>query len=104
MFEQAIQQDAQFPLARARLAEAWMDLDYEDKATGEMLHVTELAPNLSALPPLDMLYLQAITVTVRHNYQGAVENFEPKHRKRDSTRCFASFVVSRASRFRTART
>ena len=76
MFEQAIQQAAQFPLAHARLAEAWMELDYEERATSEMLRVTELAPNLSALPPLDMLYLQAITATVRRNYQGAVENYE----------------------------
>ena len=33
MFEQAIQADAQFPLAHARLAEVWMELDYEEKAT-----------------------------------------------------------------------
>ena len=75
-FEQAVQVDAEFPLAHARLAEVWMDLDYEDKATGEMLRVTELAPNLSTLPPLDMLYVQAIGATVRRNYQGAIENFE----------------------------
>lgn len=76
MFEEAIRADARFPLAHARLAEAWMELDYEERATGEMLRVTELAPNLSTLPPLDILYLQAITATVRRNYQGAVENFE----------------------------
>ena len=76
MFEEAIRADARFPSAHARLAEAWMELDYEERATGEMLRVTELAPNLSALPPLDILYLQAITATVRRNYRGAVENFE----------------------------
>lgn len=76
MFEEALRADARFPLAHTRLAEAWTELDYEERATGEMLRVTELAPNLSALPPLDILYLQAITATVRRNYQGAVENFE----------------------------
>jgi tetratricopeptide (TPR) repeat protein/tRNA A-37 threonylcarbamoyl transferase component Bud32 len=76
LFEQAIKTDAQFPLAHARLAEVWSDLDYEEKATNEMLRVTELAPNLSSLPPLDMLYVQAIGATVRRNYQGAVENLE----------------------------
>lgn len=76
MFEQAIRADARFPLAHARLAEAWTELDYEERATGEMLRVTELAPNLKALPALDILYLQAITATVRRNSQGAVENFE----------------------------
>ena len=76
LFEQAIQQDKQFPLAHARLAETWIELDYEDRATDEMLRVTELVPNLSALPALDLLYLQAITGMVRRNYQGAIENFE----------------------------
>ena len=76
LFEQAIKADAQFPLAHARLAEAWSDLDYDEKATNEMLRVTELAPNLSSLPPLDVLYVQAIGATVRRNYQGAVENLE----------------------------
>jgi eukaryotic-like serine/threonine-protein kinase len=76
LFEQSIQQDKQFPLAHARLAQTWIELDYEDRATDEMLRVTELVPNLSALPALDLLYLQAITGMVRRNYQGAVENFE----------------------------
>ena len=76
LFEQTIQTDARFPLAHARLAETWMELDYEDKATEEMLRVTELASSLSNQPPLDMLYLQGITATVRGNYNGAVENFE----------------------------
>lgn len=76
LLEQAIQADAQFPLAHARLAEAWMELDYEDKATSEMLRVTELLPQLSSLPQLDMLRLQAVTATVRRDYAGAVEKYE----------------------------
>jgi tetratricopeptide (TPR) repeat protein len=76
LFEQAIKTDAQFPLAHARLAEVWSDLDYEEKATNEMLRVGELAPNLSSLSPIELLYVQAITATVRRNYQGAVEKFE----------------------------
>lgn len=75
LFEQSIQQDKQFPLAHARLAQTWMELDYEGKATDEMLRVTELVPNMSA-PALDVLYLQAINGMVRRNYRGAVENFE----------------------------
>ncbi|HEU4768578.1 MAG TPA: tetratricopeptide repeat protein [Pyrinomonadaceae bacterium] len=76
LFEQALQVDEEFPLAHARLAETWMELDYEQKATDEMLRVTELVPNFSALPQIDLLYLQAITATVRRNYQGAIENYE----------------------------
>ena len=76
LFEQAIKTDDQFPLAHARLAEVWSDLDYEEKATNEMLRVSELAPNLSSLSPIDVLYVQAIGATVRRNFQGAVENLE----------------------------
>lgn len=97
LFEQAIQADKEFPLAHARLAEAWMELDYEEKATDELLRITELVPNLSALPPLDMLYLQAITATVRRNFQGAIENFEEISRRvPDDQRASAYFDVGRA--------
>lgn len=96
-FEQAIQTDAQFPLAHARLAEVWFELDYEGKATEEMLRVTELAPNLSALPPLDMLHVQAISATLRRNSQGAVENFEEIVRQTsESDKSFAYFDLGRA--------
>ena len=76
LFQQALDVDSRFPLAHARLAETWMELDYEQKAMDEMLRVTELVPNLSALPALDVLYLQAITATVRRNYQGAIDNYQ----------------------------
>ena len=97
LFEQAIKADDQFPLAHARLAEVWSDLDYEEKATNEMLRVSELAPNLSALPPTDMLYVQAITATVRRNYQGAVEKFEEIVRQQpEDQKTFAYFDLGRA--------
>ncbi len=97
LFEQALQVDQEFPLAHARLAEAWMELDYEEKATDELLRITELVPNLSAVPPLDMLYLQAITATVRRNYQGAIENFEEIARRLpEDEKASAYFDVGRA--------
>jgi serine/threonine protein kinase/lipopolysaccharide biosynthesis regulator YciM len=97
LFEQAIKADNQFPLAHARLAEVWSDLDYEEKATNEMLRVGELAPNLSSLPPTDMLYVQAITATVRRNYQGAVDKFEEIVRQQpEDQKTFAYFDLGRA--------
>lgn len=96
-FEQAIQTEPQFPLAHARLAEVWSDLDYDEKATNEMLRVGELAPNLSSLPATDMLYVQAITATVRRNYQGAVEKFEEIVRQvPEDQKTFAYFDLGRA--------
>lgn len=97
LFEQALQDDSRFPLTHARLAETWMDLDYEQKATDEMLRVTELVPNLSTLPPLDILYLQAITATVRRNHQGAIENHEAIVRDvPESEKSIAYFELGRA--------
>lgn len=97
LFEQAIQQDQQFSLAHARLAETWMELDYEGKATDEMLRVTELVPNFAALPRIDLLSLQAITATVRRNYPGAVENFqEIASRVPEDQKAAAYFDLGRA--------
>src|SRR5262249_30517533 len=97
LFEQAIKTDAQFPLAHARLAEVWSDLDYEDKATNEMLRVSELAPNLSSLSPIDLLCVQAIGATVRRNYQGAVENLEEiAKRSPEAEKASAYFDLGRA--------
>ena len=97
LFEQAIQIESRFPLAHARLGETWMDLDYEERATSEMLRVTELAPDLSSLPPLDVLYVQAISATVRRNYQGAIENLEEiVKRSPDEEKKSAYFDLGRA--------
>ena len=41
-FKQAIAVDSEFALARARLAQAWTELDYIDRAKDELLEVTRL--------------------------------------------------------------
>src|SRR6185369_2759469 len=64
--------DDQFALAHARLAEAWMELDYGDKAKDELLRVGELSPNRSLFTTVDSLYLDAITATVRRDFPRAV--------------------------------
>src|SRR5215813_6098451 len=68
----AINKDEQFALAHARLAEAWMELDYSDRAKDELLRVGELSPNRSLFMPVDGLYLDAITATVRRDFSRAV--------------------------------
>jgi serine/threonine protein kinase/Tfp pilus assembly protein PilF len=68
----AIASDDQFALAHARLAEAWMELDYSDRAKDELLRVNELTPNRSLFTPVDALYLDAITATVRRDFSRAV--------------------------------
>lgn len=97
LLERAVQADDRFLLAHARLAEAWAELDYEDRATGEMLRVTELMPDPSALSPLDVLHIQAITATVRRNYVGAVDGYrEIVKRLPEAEKTYAYFDLGRA--------
>ncbi|MEP6568984.1 MAG: tetratricopeptide repeat protein [Acidobacteriota bacterium] len=73
--EQATATDDRFALAHARLAEAWSELDYADKAKDEMLRVQSLAPDRSRLAASDALYLQAINATVSRDFPGAVKAY-----------------------------
>src|SRR4030095_16138727 len=68
----SVKNDDQFALAHARLAEACMELDYSDRAKDELLRVGELSPNRSLFTPVDSLYLDAVTATVRRDFSRAV--------------------------------
>lgn len=68
--EQAIAIDKGYALAHARLAQAWSELDYTDRAKDELL-----AADRSALSPVDTLYLDAITATVRRDFDAAVKSY-----------------------------
>lgn len=74
--EQAVASDDSYALAHARLAEAFMELDYVDRAKDEMLRVSSLTPDRSVLQPIDVLYLDAITATVRRDFASAVAAYE----------------------------
>ncbi|HEX8735305.1 MAG TPA: protein kinase [Pyrinomonadaceae bacterium] len=97
LLEDAIQSDERFPMAHARLAEAWIELGYEDRAISEIIRVTELTPAFSNLSQLDTLYLQAVAATVRRNYKGAVENnLEIVRQIPEEEKKFALFDLGRA--------
>jgi eukaryotic-like serine/threonine-protein kinase len=72
---QAIEIDDRFALARARLAQAWAELDYYDKAKDELLAATTIAGDRSAVSPRDVLYLDAITASVTRDFKEAVKNY-----------------------------
>ncbi|HEX8098212.1 MAG TPA: tetratricopeptide repeat protein, partial [Pyrinomonadaceae bacterium] len=74
--EQAVKLDDRFALAHARLAEAWSELDYTDKAKDELLRANALVPEESALPRVDALYLEAIRSTVTRNFPRAIESYK----------------------------
>jgi tetratricopeptide (TPR) repeat protein len=73
--QQAVLNDDQFALAHARLAEAWTELDFSDKAKDELLRATDLVPDRSVLPRIDGLRLQAITNTVKRDFSKAVDDY-----------------------------
>jgi len=71
---QAIEIDTNFALARARLAQAWTELDYTDRAKDDLLAVS--SPTIrSSLSPRDSLYLDAITATATRRFGDAVKAY-----------------------------
>jgi serine/threonine protein kinase/Tfp pilus assembly protein PilF len=71
---QAIANDGNYALARARLAQAWTELDYTDRAKDELLAVAKLRER-SPLSPLDSLYLDAILATTTRQFGDAVNAY-----------------------------
>lgn len=73
ILQQAVAEDDRFALAHARLAEAWMELDYSDKSKDALIRAKDLVPNTSVLPEADALRLNAISATVSRDFPAAVE-------------------------------
>ncbi len=72
-FEAAIIADGEQAIPHARLAEAWMEMDYTDKANYELRRAYMLAP--ARMASVDRLYLEALNRTIDHNFAAAVENY-----------------------------
>jgi len=97
LLESAVQQNDKFPLAHARLAEALTELGYEDKATKEVLKVSELTTTFSNLSEIDRLNLQAVAATASRNFDGAIENYRAIVEKTaENDKKFAYFDLGRA--------
>jgi serine/threonine protein kinase/Tfp pilus assembly protein PilF len=73
--EQAIANDPRFAMAHARLAEAWFELDYADKAKDEILIARSLVTNRSPLIRNEAVYLEAITSTIARDFAGAIRSY-----------------------------
>jgi tetratricopeptide (TPR) repeat protein len=71
--EEAVRIDSRYAMAHARLAEAWFELDYADKAQVEMLKAQPVGQAPSSLSPTDALYLEAIHATVTYDFPGAIK-------------------------------
>jgi serine/threonine protein kinase/Tfp pilus assembly protein PilF len=73
--QQAIQIDGNYALARARLAQAWTELDYIDSAKDELLAIQTLTRNGMAITDRDALYLDAITAMATRDFREAVKAY-----------------------------
>jgi serine/threonine protein kinase/Tfp pilus assembly protein PilF len=71
---QAVEIDDGYALAHARLAQAWTELDYTERAKDELIAVSSLADR-SPLSAHDALYLEAIRATVRRKFDDAVKSY-----------------------------
>ena len=72
--ERAASSDSRFSMAHARLAEAWLELDYADQAKEEMLRAAPPGAS-SRLSTVDQLYLEALQLTMTGDFAGAVEKY-----------------------------
>jgi tetratricopeptide (TPR) repeat protein/predicted Ser/Thr protein kinase len=68
---QAVEIDGNYALARARLAQAWTELDYTDRAKDQLLEINSRTAR-SSLEPRDALYLDAVLATVTRRFGDAI--------------------------------
>jgi tetratricopeptide (TPR) repeat protein/tRNA A-37 threonylcarbamoyl transferase component Bud32 len=73
--ERAVEVDNDYALAHASLAEAYMELDYLDRAKDSMLRVATLASGRAPLTQQDSLYVNAVTAYVRRDFPAAVKAY-----------------------------
>ena len=76
LLERAVSADAEYALAHARLAEAYTELDYSDKAKDELLIANRLVPNRSVFARVDASYFDAVTATVTRDLPTAIRAYE----------------------------
>lgn len=74
-FEQAVSSDANFAMAHARLAEAYAELEFTDKAKTELAVVYRLVPDRSRLPRAEAAYLEAVNATVVRDFGNAISSY-----------------------------
>jgi tetratricopeptide (TPR) repeat protein/predicted Ser/Thr protein kinase len=73
--ERAIAIDGDFPLARARRAEAYAEMGLTDRAREELLQAMALLPDRSALSAAESNYVDAIAATLGRNFKTAIAKY-----------------------------
>jgi tetratricopeptide (TPR) repeat protein len=73
--DRTVSLDPKFAVAHARLAEAWMELDYTDKAREEMLRAAPPGARLS-VSGAEQLYLEGVNRTLLNDQTGAIAKYQ----------------------------
>ena len=73
--ERAIAVDSEFPLARARRAEAYAEMGLTDRAREELLQAMALLPDRSNLSAAESNYVDAVAATLGRNFTTAVDKY-----------------------------
>lgn len=73
--EQVVNSDSNFAMAHARLAEAFAELEYTDKAKTELLKVSVLVQDRSRLPRAEAAYVEAVTAIVARDFPTAIKAY-----------------------------
>ena len=76
LLERAVACDSEYALAHARLAEAYTELDYSDKAKDELLIANRLVPNRSVFARVDAAYFDGIISTATRDLTSAIKAYE----------------------------
>jgi serine/threonine protein kinase/tetratricopeptide (TPR) repeat protein len=76
LLERSVSADAEYALAHARLAEAYTELDYSDKAKDELLVANRLVPNRAVFTRIDASYFDAVTATVTRDLATSIKAYE----------------------------
>jgi serine/threonine protein kinase len=75
LLKTAVDADGKYVLARARLAEALTELNYNDLAQKQLSEVYLAVPDRSALPEAEALYLEAILNVAARKFPEAIKNY-----------------------------
>ncbi|MDX6531954.1 MAG: eukaryotic-like serine/threonine-protein kinase [Blastocatellia bacterium] len=75
LLERAVAADDKFALAHARLAEAYTELDYTDRAKDQMLSASRIVTNRSMLDQTSALYYDAISATLARDVLGSISSY-----------------------------
>src|SRR5262249_13255794 len=75
-FERAIKAGVGLPMAHARLAECYLELDNKEKAKSELYEFTKLVPDLSMLSKADRIYFEAVQAIDAVDYGRAIDRYK----------------------------